>query len=72
MLPALDEALRETIATKEDVNDLSNELSRIRLELKTDIADIKNELLKWYVGIAMFQTVTFIGGIIAIAKIFNS
>ena len=32
---------------------------------------MKTELLKWYIGTAMFQTVTFLGGIIAVAKLLH-
>ena len=46
------------LATKADLQDLRIEMHGMRAEL-----------LKWYVGIAMFQTIAFLGGIITIAKI---
>ena len=47
--------------------DLKSEIQAIRVEMH----DMRVELLKWYIGIAMFQTVTFLAGIIAVAKILH-
>ncbi|MDE3016913.1 MAG: DUF1640 domain-containing protein [Pseudomonadota bacterium] len=54
-----------------DVIRESQTTDKDNLVTKADLAELKAELLKWYIGIAMFQTVTFLAGIIAIARILH-
>ena len=54
---ALNEATQSDLATKSDI-----------LSLKTDIAELKAELLKWLIGAIGFQTVVIIGAMIAIMR----
>ncbi|MDE3016725.1 MAG: hypothetical protein KGI29_07420 [Pseudomonadota bacterium] len=68
---AAHDSSRGELVTQIDLYTVKTELKEEIAALRTDMAEMKAELLKWYIGIAMFQTVAFLGGIIAIAKIFH-
>ena len=41
---ALDDAMRQGVATKSDVGDVRSDMQNVRQELKTDIAELRQEL----------------------------
>ena len=51
---------------KEDIQDVRNEIQNVRNELKEDIQQSRNETLKFQI----IQTLTIVGVMIALAKIF--
>lgn len=62
-------------ATKADLDRVDNRLiariDRVEARLdhlasKTDLADLRAELLKWVVGIVGFQTAAILGGVAAL------
>jgi hypothetical protein len=75
---ALGEASHGDLATKADLADLATkadlaavrtEIAELRTELKTEIAGIKIELLKWIIGAMGFQTVVILGALISLVRI---
>jgi hypothetical protein len=75
---ALGEASHGDLATKADLADLATkadlaavwtEMAELRTELKTEIAGIKIELLKWIIGAMGFQTVVILGALISLVRI---
>lgn len=62
---ALDAALRDTVATKADIELLRAEVRADFANLKTDLANFKTDIARW-----MFGAVVAIGGlVIAVEKI---
>lgn len=70
MADGLDQALREEVATKSDVTALRNEFDLLRVEVKSELAGLKGELLaamkadridllKWVVMLIVGQTAVF-------------
>jgi hypothetical protein len=79
---ALSEAVRDDIATKQDVAlvraeiaDLRTELkadsAALRAESKADMAELKADILKWMFGAIGFQTVLILGAVIALIRIIH-
>lgn len=48
-----DEARSRELATRGDVHNVLLEVEKVRSELKTDIAKVKYDLLKWQIGLAV-------------------
>ena len=67
---ALGEASHEDLATKADLAAVRTEMAELKTELKTEIAGIKVELLKWIIGAIGFQTVAVLGALISLVRIF--
>ena len=57
------------LATKADLAAVRTELAELKAELKTGIAGIKIELLKWIIGAIGFQTVVILGALISLIRI---
>ncbi|MFN3076431.1 MAG: hypothetical protein ABT940_06055 [Alphaproteobacteria bacterium] len=51
---ALDEAMRDAVATKGDI-------TALRADMETRIAELKFDLLKWIVGLALAQMGLLVG-----------
>jgi len=79
---ALGEASHGDLATKADLADLATKadlaaaIAELRtklkteiVELKSEIAGIKIELLKWIIGAIGFQTVVILGALISLIRI---
>ena len=71
---ALTEMAQETMRVAMDVHEDNMEA----IATKGDIAAIevkieamRNDILKWYIGVGMFQTIAFLGGIITVAKLLH-
>jgi len=56
------EAVTSVVRRTRDV-DISN------LATKTDLAELKSEVLKWYIGIAGFQFLALVGALIAVERV---
>lgn len=65
-IEVMQEVTLSGVATKEDVQDVRNEIQGVRSELKEDIQQSRNETLKFQI----IQTLTIIGVMIALTKIF--
>lgn len=65
---ALSEALSADLASKED---LRNGLNEMRLELKAEIANAKNDILKWIVSAIGFQAVAIVGAVVGLIKLLH-
>ena len=70
MADGLDQALREEVATKSDITALRSEFDLLRVEVKSELAGLKGELLaamkadkidllKWVVMLIVGQTAVF-------------
>ena len=57
---ALGRSTSDTIATKADIADLRTEIADLRTELKTDIANLRGELPKWFIAIISGQAIFII------------
>ena len=66
---ALGEASHGDLATKADLAAVRTGIAELRTELKTEIAGIKTELLKWIIGAMGFQTVVILGTLISLLRI---
>ncbi|MGH6801140.1 MAG: hypothetical protein ACRECZ_06975 [Methylocella sp.] len=72
---ALGEASHGDLATKADLADLATKaelaaaIAELKTELKTKIAGIKIDLLKWIIGAIGFQTVVIFGAVISLIRI---
>lgn len=62
----------ERLATKEDIYALQADIEALRLSTKADIetnaASTKAEILKWVLGAIGLQTLSLLGGMIAIIR----
>jgi len=56
----------EQLATRFDLKETELRLLANIGEVKTSIADAQTEILKWFIGIVSFQTVTVLGTIITL------
>lgn len=72
---ALTSALRQVqqidlshLATKADLGDLRRDMTLLRAEMDTKLAELKAEIVRWVFGIAVAQ----VASIIAILKLFPS
>ena len=54
-----------TLATK---SDLRAEIGNAKNELRTEIAEVKFEILKWVLSAIGFQTIVIVGAIVALMK----
>jgi hypothetical protein len=61
---ALESALSESVATKPDIADLKHEITSATRDLRLEIAQAKNEILRWAFGFNLI----LIGAIFAIVK----
>ncbi|CAK0743386.1 DUF1640 domain-containing protein [Gammaproteobacteria bacterium] len=57
----LTESLDTTLATKADVDRVERKLEHVENNLKADIAELKYDLLKWIVGLALAQFGLLVG-----------
>ena len=64
---ALAEVLEERVTSKQETNDavgrLSNDISLLRQEIKTSVADVKSEVIKWVFGISFAQAALIISAL---------
>ncbi len=56
------------LSTKADLQVLRTELQVGLAGAKTDLAEVKADLLKWMVGSIGFQTMVILGAVVALAK----
>jgi hypothetical protein len=53
-----------------EIAEVRTEIAALRTELKTEIAAVRTDPLKWIIGAIGFQTVVILGALISIIKIF--
>jgi len=70
---ALAEILDRQMSTKAEVaeheNNLQHAIEVLRLEMKRDIAETKDDLTRWVIGAGVLQTTIVVGVLLKVAKL---
>ena len=65
---AISDTIGETVVTRES---LDLRLAELRADIGRDLAATKADILKWMFGTVGFQTLTIIGGLTALFRLFG-
>jgi multidrug efflux pump subunit AcrA (membrane-fusion protein) len=66
---AFAEATSQELATKADLERVRADLGLAKAELETKIEATKAEIIKWLFGTIGFQTLVFLGAVLALARL---
>ena len=65
---AFAEASADQHATKSDSAAVRGDIETLRLATKSDLAEVKAEILKWMFGTIGFQTVVILGAVLTLSR----
>ncbi len=66
--------LRKAILKNNKVNhalDIDYRMQELVLRIEVKVAHLRSEILKWFIGVSLIQTSTFIGTILATLQFFH-
>jgi hypothetical protein len=66
---ALAETMTGAVATAADIAAIRAEIRESELRLRTEIADLRSDILKWVIGAIGFQTVIVIGAVAGLIRL---
>ncbi len=65
---AFAEASADQLATKTDISVVRTDIEALRLATKSDLAEMKSEILKWMFGTIGFQTIVILGAVLSLSR----
>ncbi len=66
-IAAIQEITLSGVATKQDITEVKGEISSLRIELKEEISDLRNDTLKFL----MIQSIALVGVMVALFQVFQ-